>query len=434
MRKHVILLIIFSFFLSGCLKPVEENEVRKGNVIFLHPDGTGLAGWNALRILDKGPDGNLNWDSLPNIGLYRSHTKNTLTTSSNAGATMHAYGKKVVYDSYGMDGEEELTALSGKKMSIMMEAKSAGMAIGIVNSGSIIEPGTGVFVASDTKRKHSEAITEKIMKSGAEVIMSGGEEWMLPEGTQGKFGEGRRTDGKNLINYMIEHGYTVVYNRDELLSIPDSTTKLFGVFARVHTFNDQSEEEQRELGLENYNPDTPSLSEMTKAAIDVLNNSKKQFFLVVEEEATDNFANHNNANGFLTALKRADDAIGTVQEYLKEDPNTLLLVASDSEASGPEVLGYKYDSVDSNYTTPANEPGGAAVDGVSGTGTKLFYSQPDQFGNRLPFHIIWSSYYDLYGSVVVRADGINSEMVKGKVDNTDIYRIMYATLFGKILN
>lgn len=65
-----------------------------GNVIFIHVDGTSLANWNALRVLYYGPDGETNWDKLSHIGLYQGHTKTTLTSSSEAGATTHAYGLK----------------------------------------------------------------------------------------------------------------------------------------------------------------------------------------------------------------------------------------------------------------------------------------------------------------------------------------------------
>lgn len=427
-----VILLIFLF--SGCLKKVEEDTARKGNVIFIHPDGTGLAGWHTLRILEKGPDGELNWDRLPEIGLYKSHTKNSLVTSSNAGATMHAFGKKVVYHSYGMDGTTELTALSGKKKSIMIEARDAGMAVGVVNSGSIIEPGTGVFLASSTARNKYEEITRKIIESKAEVIMSGGEEWLIPEGTEGRFGKGLRTDSLNLIEYAIEQGYEVVYNKDELKAIPAETKKLLGVFARVHTFNDESEEIQKEKGLEDFTPEAPTLAEMTDAAINVLNNSGKQFILVVEEEGTDNFSNKNNAKGFLSALKRADDAIGVAMKYRLKNPNTLLVVASDSEAGGPEILAEQIEDVPDDFITPEMDKNGAPIDGINGMASKPFYSMPDQFGQRLPFGIAWSTGSDTYGSVVVRAEGLNSTMIKGTIDNTDIYRVMYATLFGKILD
>jgi len=43
----------------------------------------------------------------------------------------------------------------------MMEAKSEGINIGIINSGKIVEPGTGVFVASDESRGNEDAISKK---------------------------------------------------------------------------------------------------------------------------------------------------------------------------------------------------------------------------------------------------------------------------------
>ena len=138
MTKSTITILLISIItLSSCGdKNIAQKDIQKGNVIFLHPDGTGLATWNVLRILEKGPDGQLNWDNLSDIGLYKSHTKSSLTTSSNAGATMHAYGQKVHYHSFGMDREKELTALSGKKMSIMQEAMSAGISAGGASSVS----------------------------------------------------------------------------------------------------------------------------------------------------------------------------------------------------------------------------------------------------------------------------------------------------------
>ncbi len=434
MNKFAQLVLLTLIITMAACSPAskDEQKIEKGNVIFIHPDGTGLAVWNALRILEKGPDGELNWDKLENIGLYKSHTSSSLTTSSNAGATMHAYGKKVHYHSFGMDRTEELTARSGKKMSIMQEAMEAGISAGIVNSGSIIEPGTAVFVASETSRQLDESITKKVLESGADVILSGGEEWMLPDGVMGVHGKGKRTDGLNLVESAKRNGYKIVYNREELLSVPDTTEKLLGIFARGHTFNDKTEEVLKEKGLPNFDPSAPTLSEMTEAAIKILS-KKGQFFLVVEEEGTDNFGNKNNANGMLEALSRADETIGKATEFAGENKNTLVIVASDSEAGGMEVLGNGGKEIDLESPLPESDANGAPIDGKTGTRTPPFVSQPDQFGNRFPFAVLWSTKSDAYGGVVVRSTGINSFLTNGLVDNTDIYVIMYSALFGKVL-
>ncbi|RKY90908.1 MAG: alkaline phosphatase [Ignavibacteriae bacterium] len=410
------------------------QDIPTGNVIFIHPDGTSLATWNATRILYYGTDGTLNWDKLTHIGLYQGHTKNTLTASSQAGATIHAYGVKVDYDSYGMDGTKPITSLSGNNNSIMMEARDNGINIGIINSGTIVEPGSGAFVTSDVSRDNEEDIAKKIIESGADLILSGGEQLLIPEGVEGRHGPGKRKDGLNLIERAKQEGYYIVYNREELLNLPKDEEKVLGVFALHHTFNDKSEEELRELGLPNYKTTAPTLAEMTDAAIKFLSKKEGNFFLVVEEEGTDNFGNSNNANGFFEALKRADDAIGVANNFLLQNLNTLVITAADSEAGGLELRGFTVENMNPDLSLPLTDKNGAPLDGKNGQGTPPFISAPDKLGNTFPFAVVWSSYGDVCGSVVAKAEGLNAELMKGKIDNTDIYRIMYATLFGKILN
>ena len=432
-KISIILLGIFSVLLTLAISTKDNQEVKTGNVIFIHPDGTALAGWNAIRVLNYGPDGELNWDRLSNIGLYQGYTKNTLTSSSEGGATIHAYGVKVELLSYGMDGSVPLTSRSGSDMSIMMEAKSKGINIGIINSGKIVEPGTGVFVASDVSRANEDAISKKIIESSADLIFSGGEENLLPVGTNGRFGQGKRKDGVNVIELAEQHGYKIIYTREELASITNETKKILGIFERSHTFNDRSEEDLIKLGLKNYQPEAPTLAEMTEAAINFLSKKKGNFFLVVEEEGTDNFGNANNANGYFEALKRADDAIGVALNYYSKNPNTLIITTADSEAGGMEIYGFLEKYMMRDKPLPERANNGAPLDGINGTGTLPFLTAKDKNGNQFQFAVAWSTNDDVYGSVVARAEGLNSDLMKGKIDNTEIYRIMYATLFGKIL-
>jgi alkaline phosphatase len=434
MKVSVLTIAALSILITLALSKGSDQKVKNGNVIFIHPDGTGLANWNAIRALYYGPDGELNWDRLSNIGLYQGHTTNTLTASSQGGATIHAYGVKVELLSYGMDGNKPLTSRSGSNLSIMMEAKSTGINVGIINSGKIVEPGTGVFVASDVSRSNEDAISKKIIESGADLIFSGGEENLLPEATQGKFGKGKRKDGVNVIELAKQIGYKVIYTREELFSISAETEKVLGIFARSHTFNDKSEEELIKLGLKNYEPESPTLAEMTDAAIKFLSSKKGNFFLVVEEEGTDNFGNANNANGYFEALKRADDAIGVALKFYNENPNTLIITAADSEAGGMEIYGFLEKDMPRDKPLPPRAYNGAPLDGINGTETPPFLTAKDKNGNQFQFAVAWSTNDDVFGSVVAKAEGLNSELMKGKIDNTEIHRIMYATLFGVILD
>ncbi|BDQ03111.1 alkaline phosphatase [Ignavibacterium sp.] len=425
---------IFTLVLITAAINFAQISSEKGNVIFIHPDGTGLSDWNALRIFKVGPDNDLNWDKMNSIGLYQGHIRNRITASSNAGATIHAYGVKADVDDFGLIDNEVPVARSGKRLSIMKEAMQQGIFTGIINSGSIEEPGTAVFVSSNVKRGNYNEIAKDVIQSGADLIFSGGEDFLLPEGTKGRHSQsGKRKDGLNLIEWATSKGYKVVYTKDELLNTSFDEKKILGVFASRSTFNDKTEEELREKDLPNYNPTAPTVAEMTKFALEFLSR-KGQFFLVVEEEGTDNFGNRNNANGKLEALSNADEAIGFALEFINKNPNTLLLTASDSEAGGMEVLGYEIENLSDNNPLPERDANGSPVDGREGKGTLPFISAPDKNGNRFPFGIGWSCFGDVSGGVVARAHGIHSEKMKGKIDNTDIYRFMYMGLFGKWLD
>lgn len=425
---RLFLSIVLIINLIGYSYSQEVN--KKGNVIFIHSDGTGLADWNALRMIKAGPDSEINWDKLSGIGLYQGHIRDKVTSSSNAGATIHAYGVKADLDDFGLIDDVVPVSRSGKRLSIMQEAKQNGIYTGIINSGSIEEPGTAVFVASNLKRANYNEIAKDIIQSGTDLIFSGGEDFLIPEGTKGRFSSnGKRNDGLNLINLAIENGYTVVYTKDELASTQPDVKKILGVFAARSTFNDKTEEVLDSLGLPNWNETVPSVAEMTEFALKFFEN-KSQFFLVIEEEGTDNFGNKNNANGKLSALDRADDAIGLVINFINDNPNSTLVTAADSEAGGLEVSGYEIDDLDANNPLPKHDMNGSPIDGIKGTGSLPFTTKPDKSGKIFPFGIVWSAYGDLTGSVIARAHGLNSDRMYGKIDNTDIYRIMYLTLFG----
>ncbi len=408
--KRIVFVSLSLFFLQLSI----FSQTKTGNVIFIHPDGTGLADWNALRMLTVGPDRDINWDKLSNIGLYQGHIRNRATASSNAGATIHAYGVKADVDAFGMVDSEIPVSRSGKRMSIMQEAMKKGIYTGIINSGTIVEPGSAVFVSSNLKRSNYDQITKDVVQSGVDLIFSGGEDWMLPEGTKGRFVEsGKRKDGLNLIEWAKQNDYNVVYTKDDLLNAALYENKILGVFAAINTFNDRTEEDLKAAGLPNFSPAAPTVDEMTKFALEFLS-SKGQFFLVVEEEGTDNFGNRNNANGKLEALLNADNAIGEVLEFMKNNPNTLLVTAADSEAGGLEVSGYEVAKLDPNDPLPATDANGAPMDGRDGTNTLPFMTAPDKNGKSFPFGIVWSCFGDVTGSVVARAHGLNAEQNERK--------------------
>ena len=389
-----------------------------GNVIFFHPDGAGVNHWNAARLHIAGPDGELNWDSLPSIGVYTGHMSDRVTSTSHGGATVHSRGVKVQADSFGMDGANTITAASGVEQSIAQEAIAAGKAVALVQSGHIGEPGTAVFVAESKSRRNVDHIAHQVIESGAQVILGGGETYLLPEGVQGRHGIGSRSDDVNLIERAEALGYTVVYDRDEMFALSlGETDKLLGVIASNHTFNANPIGENLANALPPYQPTAPSIAEMATVALEIISRDPEGFFAVIEEEGTDNFPNNMNAPGALEALTRADAAFGVLMKFVDVRDDTLLITAADSDAGGLQVV--------------ATNETGAFLHGQNGPDTEIFLAKPGTHGHVLPFALGFvTDGGDVAGGILVRGAGFNSDLIAPLMDNTDVYKIMHTTLFG----
>lgn len=430
-----------------------------------------------------GPDALLNWDRLPAVALYRGHMKNMIAGTSNGGATTHAFGYKVDGGgSFGKDGDGNSTpptdrairSLSGFRGSIMREAQNGGMPAGIVNDGHIGEPGTACFLTEVGNRNNWDEISRQLIlgRPGSkdrdpQVILGGGEENFLPAGTVGMHGPGKRTDGTDLIAIARAKGYVVLRNRrefdafrKELGSRKAWIPKVLGLFAAKHTFNDRDEEDLIARGMVRGSTpkslilfggmpgspsfDPPTIAEMTTVALEILDRASRAvgrpFFLVVEPESCDNFGNSGNAIGTLTALKRSDDALGVLLGFIAKRPKTTVLTAADSDANGLQVVTMREKGPVG--TTPGNPATGepevsVPLDGVLGRGTEAFLSAPDARGVRLPFAIAWAADSDVSGGIVSRSAGQHAGLLhsrfSGRFDNTDVYRFLYACLFGKML-
>jgi len=430
--------------------PAPEPTADMGNVIFIHPDGTSPSIFGAARFVTEGPDGRLNWDMMENSGVYLGHMRDQLTGTSNAGAVTHAMGVKAPATSFGLDEDgNPVVSRSGKQgITILEEAIAAGKGTAVINSGFIAEPGTGAFLAEVERRSDVSGITTQIVESGVDVILGGGEIHYLPKGIVGRFGqEGIREDGRNLIEEAEDLGYNVVYTLEELQNLPENSERVLGIFAAEDTYNDQTEEQLAKDDLPFYgqpgNEHPPTVSQMLEAALGIVSKDPDGFFIVTEEEGTDNFGNPNNAAGTIEAALRADEAIGVAMDFVRnQDPNTLVITAADSEAGGLQVYEpTPYadafpDTLDEPPTigvNPTTEP--ASRNPLDGEDGRLapwtpFDAEDSLDGPMGNFGVGWVGTPDFSGSIVSKTYGLNADLLPSTLDNTEIYRIMYQTLFG----
>jgi alkaline phosphatase len=400
------------------------------SAIFLHPDGMGANTWAAVRLQQAGPDGRLAWDQLPRLAIYVGPMLDSVNASSNGGATTHAYGIRAALDSFGsLDGVNPPVSASGKKLSVMHEAQKAGKAIAIVNSSTITEPGTAAFLVSVEDRDNDDEIAALLLAAKPDIMLGGGEQFFLPEGTQGVHGPGVRTDGRNLVEEAREAGYSVVHTREELAALPTSTLRVLGLFAAEHTFNEYDEATLAEKGLPAFQPQAPRFDEMVAAALARLRGAPKGYLLVGNEEGTDNLSGENNAPAVLEAAAGADRAIALALAEARRNPALTVLVASDSDNGGMNATGDDLeDPEELPRPLPSRTANGSPLDSDNG---QPFLSAPDARGIRQPFYITWASDSDSGGGTVARGIGPGAAVIEGTIDSTAIYTALYLGLFGK---
>ena len=120
---------------------------------------------------------------------------------------------------------------------------------------------------------------------------------------------------------MQQDGYVYAATPAEFTAIDFSTSKrVIGLFADKHFGKAQDRE--------------PSLTEMTRAALQLLSRSNEGFFLVVEGSQIDWAGHDNDADQIPIEMADFDDAIGEVLRFAEKRDDTLIIVTADHETGG----------------------------------------------------------------------------------------------------
>jgi alkaline phosphatase len=172
--------------------------------------------------------------------------------------------------------------------------------------------------------------------------------------------------------------------------------KLLGLFANEEMFQQKPEGEG-----DIYNP-VVSLPEMTKKAIDTLAANKNGFFLMVEEEGTDEFAHQNNAKMTIKAGQELDKSVQIAKNFAKKNPDTLVLVLADHETGG-----FSIEAVDAE-----DESG----DGISKEDGPFAIANSKQ-----NFVVDWTTSGHTAVDIPITAMGKNAQLFTGIYENTEVF-------------
>lgn len=360
------------WFVDGSAAVKNKNrftgKARAKNIILFVGDGMGVSTVTAARILEgqlkgmQGEENNLSFDLFPYTGLAKTYNVDAQTPDSAGTMTAMMSGVKTDVGVIGVDEDivrGDCSTVAGNELVTALElAEMAGKSTGVVSTARITHatpaatyaksadrnwedvsdmPAAAVaggcediasqLVNFETNLKHRFPKANRI--NGIEVVMGGGRRHFLPKDAAYNSPdavssvEGDRTDGRDLTaewKAQYPNG-NYIYDQAGFDAIdPAHTERVFGLFNESHM--------QYEADRANDIAGEPSLSEMTGKAIDILDNNRRGYFLMVESGRIDHGHHAGSAYNALTDTIEFARAVQTAVNSVDME-KTLIIVTAD---------------------------------------------------------------------------------------------------------
>jgi len=354
MLKWSFLRLVCCFLMLG-LGLISGAHSKAKNVILFIGDGMGLSHLTAARIKSAGTQGRLHIESMPVVGLLRTHSADNLVTDSAAAATALATGFKTNNGKVAMSPE-------GRPLLTFFEvAKDKGLSTGVVATSSLTHATPACFIAHVGSRKEETKIAEQIPGSKIDLILAGGRGFLMPQSVPGSL----RTDDRDLLAEAQQSGYSLIQTTQELAAA--KSIPLLGLFQTGHLTTQDPEPSLQQMTsksihlvmglfqtgrLTTHDPE-PSLQQMTAKAIELLSRNSKGFVLMVEGSQIDWGSHANLQDESIRQTLLLDHAVESALKFARDDKKTLVLVTADHETGGMAIRGGSLDgtTLDIAWTT-----------------------------------------------------------------------------------
>ncbi len=385
------------------------------------------------------------------LGLLTTHASDSLVTDSSAAATALACGCKSKNGEVGMceDGTIPKTVLE--------LAKEKGMRIGLVTNSTVYDASPASFAGHVTNRRLYSTIIDQYLDLEPDLLLGGGRDQFLPKSQPGS----RRKDDTDIIASFKKRGYAYVSDKQGLSRVKGN--RVLGLFS----LRDMSFELDRDKQSD------PSVSDMTQAAIRLLQEGNQRgFALFIENENIDSAAHMLDVASVIQDYREFDRSVGLAYEFYRKHPaETLLLVTSDHETGGLGFIGgsssrpsfeelKKIQSIRISFSKAVQilgpNPSPETVDKLVSEHFKGFVLAPElkeaiikkkpfgpafrlnptaaALGAMVSSHTqaYWLSSGHTNQPVFVAALGIGAERFRGYQDNTDFAKHLFALLKEKL--
>lgn len=291
-------IVLLTLIFGPSLIAQKEKPV---NVIFMIGDGMGVSQVTSAFYFGEGKP---NFQNFKYVGLSETSSTSDRVTDSAAGATALSTGQKTYKRAIGVD--KDSLAIP----TILEQLQDQGYKTGLVCLTSITHATPAAYYAHVKDRDLQEDIALDFIKSDVDFAAGGGLKFFSA-----------RKDKKNLLKDLIKKDYRI----DTVsLSKPVSGKRNLYLMA-------QDELPNKVQGRKDFLPDA------TQMALDFLSQKKQPFFLMVEGSFIDWGGHATNAEMMVKEVIDFDKTIGVVMNFIKKNPNTLLIVTADHETGGASI-------------------------------------------------------------------------------------------------
>lgn len=315
----------------------QNNHADIKNVIFLIGDGMGVSYTSAYRYFKDDPtttDVELTEFDKYLVGqqmTYPDDDNDSITDSASA-ATAMSSGIKTYNNAIAVDKDKN------RVKTVLEAAKEAGKSTGLVATSEITHATPAAYGAHNESRKNMDEIADDYYheringKHTIDVLLGGGKTNFIRKDV-------------NLADSFNKDGYSYVSTKAELMK--DDNEQILGLFADggLPKMIDRSAE-------------TPSLEEMTVAAIERLKKNEKGFFLMIEGSQIDWAGHANDVVGAMSEMEDFEKAFKAAIDFAKEDKHTLVVATADHSTGGfsigaDGVYNWSVDAIKAAKRTPA---------------------------------------------------------------------------------
>jgi len=406
----VPLILLLLLFLEG-------TGLAARNVILMIGDGMGFNQVTAARLYRGGQNSRLNLDRLPYTAIVNTSALDSLVTDSAAAATALACGEKTK-NGWLATVPDGASGKYQRVVTLLERAQQRGRKTGLVTTTTMTHATPAAFAAHVPDRGKWDAIAKQYLtETQPDLLLGGGLQYFLPPGEKGSY---RTKDhlvrqgvdpteaekDRGLLEVAKENGYRICLAREDLVPpASQKDDKVLGLFAPGHL--------PYELDRPANSP-VPELSEMTRLALERLSQCPGGFFLMVEGGRIDH-AGHQSWNDFDEDGQGGPDDPEDRQHALRK--NIAETLAFDRAIA--EVLSWMEDRQDTLLLVTADhETGGLVVHAPGGENPS---------GSILPL-ASWTTNGHTPSNVPAYAAGAGAEQLHGYLDNTDIFRLLAASL------